>query len=157
MLSGHGHTICISDVAHRNDYDSFNLSAVCPDTENYTKVFLSHLISVCLTLVFSLSLPHTSTLSLSQTLSPPFDDELRVAQTLYASPWQRPSTFHERDSSAKTSIRPGNDIIVPSWYRDHMGPKLCAVLCALVVIQLTLSVDTRRTVLIQQHITRNIL
>lgn len=74
--------LCMSAVAQGNDYSSFNLLAVGPDTENYTKVFL---LTFSLSVVFFFSFCPTQThtlslslfsLSLSQTLSPPFDDEL---------------------------------------------------------------------------------
>lgn len=80
------------------------------------------LLSFSLTL--SLSLSPTYTLSLYQTLSPHSTTNFRVAQTLYASPWQRPGTLHELDSSAKTSIRPGNDIIHNKLVQRLQGPEI---------------------------------
>lgn len=82
--------------------------------------------SLCLSLSFSLSLSlsPTYTLSLSQTLSPPSTTNFRVAQTLYTSPWQRPGTLHELDSSAKTSIHPGNDIVHTKLVQRLQGPDI---------------------------------
>jgi len=128
----HGYILCMSAVVQANDYNSFNLLAVAvgPDTENYTKAFLSHFFSVCLTHVsLSLSLSRTRSLSLFHSLylklyHPPLTTNFRVAQTLYASPWQRPSTLRERDSSAKTSIRPGNDIVQTKLVQRLQGPEI---------------------------------
>jgi len=121
----------MSAVAQVNDYNSFNLLAVGPDTENYTKVFLSHFFSVSLTLVFSfsLSLPHIHSLYLKH-----YHPPRRRTFALRKHCTRRRGNDRAHSTNA---IRPRKHQYVqvmisyiPRWYKDYKGLKLCAILYA---------------------------
>jgi len=134
--------LCMSAVAQGNDYSSFNLLAVGPDTENYTKVFPSHFFSVCRFLFLFLS--HTDTHSLSLSFF-----TLSISNSITPL-WRRTFALRKHctrhlgnDRAHSTNaIRPRKHQYVqvsyiPSWYKDYKGPKLYVVLYTLVGIQLT--------------------